>query len=179
MDEKTKYANLKNVVVKKEKLLQVLQENKDKHDALFDLALVGYWEAAKTKLEEKKVKFSESVESCIETFNKSFDKSSKAIEEKNKDNVPFSYFAAVAVDTSWNVKFPENQASSYEKAIRMLDMSIHDEVELSEQEFCSYVLNDWGWKDSFKASNTAYISHATGSFPLLHQGYLISGCSKF
>jgi len=53
------------------------------------------------------------------------------------------------------IKAPEpvSYESSYQTAIRMLQMSVDEEIELSEQEFKQYVEDSWTWQASF-ASNT-------------------------
>ena len=51
---------------------------------------------------------------------------------------------------------PVDQTREYDKAIRMLEMSVEDVIELEDHEFSNYVLDDWGWKKSFLASNRAY-----------------------
>jgi len=59
---------------------------------------------------------------------------------------------------------PVDQTREYNKVIRMLEMSTEDVIELQEHEFSQYVLDDWGWKGQFLASNSAYSSTAMGLF---------------
>ena len=52
---------------------------------------------------------------------------------------------------------PENHTGDYSDVIDMLEMSIGDEVELSQQQFRQYVKDDWGWKEEWIMSNTVYL----------------------
>ena len=49
---------------------------------------------------------------------------------------------------------PEDHTSDYDRVLRMLEMSVHEEVDLSEQDFQYFVMDNWGWQSSF-ATNTA------------------------
>jgi hypothetical protein len=52
---------------------------------------------------------------------------------------------------------PTSYADSYKLTIRMLEMATTEIVELSAQEFDSYVQDNWGWKQHFNAVNTSYM----------------------
>lgn len=55
---------------------------------------------------------------------------------------------------------PVDQTKDYDRAIKMLEMSVEDEVSLSELDFSNYVLDDWQWKRNFLSSNRAYSTTA-------------------
>lgn len=55
-----------------------------------------------------------------------------------------------------NLSEPEDHTKDYERVIRMLEMSVQDEVRITEQEFSQYVLDEWGWKGRFIATSIAY-----------------------
>ena len=55
---------------------------------------------------------------------------------------------------------PIDQTKDYDRAIKMLEMSIDDEIKLSEQDFRAYVMDDWSWKEQFLFSNSAYSNTA-------------------
>lgn len=57
---------------------------------------------------------------------------------------------------------PQDQTRDYDRAIRMLEMSQDDVIELEEHDFAQYVLDDWAWKRQFLLSNSAYSVTATG-----------------
>lgn len=51
---------------------------------------------------------------------------------------------------------PIDQTKEYERAIRMLEMSVDQTVQLSESDFQCYVMDEWRWKGQFEASNIGY-----------------------
>ena len=57
---------------------------------------------------------------------------------------------------------PMDQTKDYDRVIRMLEMSKDAIIEISEQDFACYVLDDWRWKDQFTASNTRYLKSSLG-----------------
>jgi len=60
--------------------------------------------------------------------------------------------------TYFNLPAPTDQTSDYDAAIEMLDWAVGDEVELEEQAFRQYILDDWTWKQSWGLSNSVYLS---------------------
>jgi hypothetical protein len=56
---------------------------------------------------------------------------------------------------------PEDHTSDYDTAIQMMAWSVDDVIELDEQSFKSYVLDDWTWKRQFLASNSFYSKTAS------------------
>jgi hypothetical protein len=113
--------------VNKNDLLKILKDNRDKHKAIFDEALVGYKEQA-TKLLKEHL---------------------KRVQNGSKTRVYVS------------VPYPVNMTKEYNRIIGMLEMSLANEVELTEQDYQQYVMDDWTWKQSFLASNSAYSLSAT------------------
>lgn len=53
---------------------------------------------------------------------------------------------------------PESHEKEYDLAIKMLEMSVDETIEISQQEFNELVNDEWNWKYSF---NTAYFSNRT------------------
>lgn len=51
---------------------------------------------------------------------------------------------------------PVDHTRDYDREIAMLEMSIGDQVTLTQQEFASFVMDDWTWKREFLTSNSAY-----------------------
>lgn len=51
---------------------------------------------------------------------------------------------------------PIDHTHDYERTIKMLEMSVSDEVKLSEAEFACYVMDDWSWKKQFLTTSMAY-----------------------
>ena len=55
---------------------------------------------------------------------------------------------------------PSDQTKDYDRAIRILEMSVDDEAELNDQTFRSFVMDDWSWKSNFLLSNSYYSATA-------------------
>lgn len=53
---------------------------------------------------------------------------------------------------------PEDHTRDYDRVIMMLKMSVDDEIELMNQEFENYVMDNWGWNASFAANTMRYTS---------------------
>jgi hypothetical protein len=53
---------------------------------------------------------------------------------------------------------PTSYEDSYNRAIRMMELSVDDEIELEEQIFNQLVLDEWMWKTAFTASGALYKS---------------------
>lgn len=51
---------------------------------------------------------------------------------------------------------PNSYEDSYKRAIRMLELSVEDVIEVEEDVFNQLVLDEWGWKHNFTVSNTLY-----------------------
>lgn len=55
---------------------------------------------------------------------------------------------------------PNSYEDSYKRAIRMLELSVEDIIEVEEDVFNQLVLDEWSWKRGFTASTVAYKSGA-------------------
>jgi hypothetical protein len=53
---------------------------------------------------------------------------------------------------------PVSYEDSYKRAIRMLELSVEDIIEVEEDVFNQLVLDEWNWKRSFLANSTIYKS---------------------
>lgn len=52
---------------------------------------------------------------------------------------------------------PKSHVKDYDRVIRMLTMSVAEEWTISEQQFSQYVLDEWDWQATFKASTARYM----------------------
>lgn len=53
---------------------------------------------------------------------------------------------------------PSSYEDSYNRAIRMMELSVDEIIELEEQIFNQLVLDEWSWKTAFTASGALYKS---------------------
>lgn len=51
---------------------------------------------------------------------------------------------------------PVSYEAAYTRAIRMLEMSVENVLELEEYIFNQLVMDEWDWKQAFSTSNTMY-----------------------
>lgn len=51
---------------------------------------------------------------------------------------------------------PKDQSRDYTRVIRMLEMSVDEEIRVTETEFAQYVLDDWQWKHQFETISNSY-----------------------
>lgn len=62
-----------------------------------------------------------------------------------------------------SIPFPEDHTDDYDVVIAQLEMSVDDEIEVFEQEFRQYVMDQWSWSRSFYATNSVYSATAAAS----------------
>ena len=55
---------------------------------------------------------------------------------------------------------PVSYEQDYARAIRMLELSVDEVIEIEEAVFNQLVLDEWNWKHSFSITNTLYKSGA-------------------
>lgn len=53
---------------------------------------------------------------------------------------------------------PQSYETSYARAIRMLELSVEEIIEVEEDVFNQLVLDEWDWKRNFTVSNAMYKS---------------------
>ncbi len=59
-------------------------------------------------------------------------------------------------DVAIRLPVPEDHTDDYNRVITMLEMSVDDEIEIYEQEFSQYVMDQWSWKGAFTTTNATY-----------------------
>jgi hypothetical protein len=51
---------------------------------------------------------------------------------------------------------PTDHSDDYKSAIRMLEMCVDPEIEITAEDFDRLVMDDWGWKGRWSATNATY-----------------------
>lgn len=64
------------------------------------------------------------------------------------------------VEHSIRLPQPVDQTKEYDRAIKMLEMSVDKEVELDETSFANFIMDDWSWSDQFLMTNSNYSAKA-------------------
>lgn len=65
---------------------------------------------------------------------------------------------------------PFNQTEQYDRVLRMLELSLDQEIELTETDFAQYVMDDWNWMRQFTQSNRSYIRSFDNTAYLARKG---------
>lgn len=72
------------------------------------------------------------------------------------------YITELAAGQALNRPFipipPEDHTRDYDDAIALLEWSQDVTIELTQAQFRQYVQDDWGWKEGWLVSNTAYLN---------------------
>ena len=55
-----------------------------------------------------------------------------------------------------NLAEPQDHTEDYDRVIAMAEMEVGDIIELTDDEFAQYVLDQWDWRHLVLATNTAY-----------------------
>lgn len=55
---------------------------------------------------------------------------------------------------------PEDHTEDYDRALRMLELSIDDEIDLTEEDVAQYVQDDWSWSRAWAANTGSYSNSA-------------------
>jgi hypothetical protein len=93
----------------------------------------------------------ETYEKAVEAFKAEQVKLLEGILEKAKKGKEFDRFALSRLPV------PENHLADYKRALKMLGHEVKDTVELSQTDYCRYVLDEWEWQHSFTTNTASYI----------------------
>ena len=55
---------------------------------------------------------------------------------------------------------PMDHTRDYNRLLKMLDMTVDEDIEITEAQFAQYILDDWEWKRQFISTNSAYSATA-------------------
>lgn len=157
-DETNKIASMTSVVIKKEKLLEILKENKAKHDEIVKDAMVGYWALAAEKLKTKTEEFNKAVDEIKVDFAHIINKLQSKLDAKEQLDDHLILQLTFKYNKQLDLKYPEDHSEEYDEAIRLVELSVYDEVRLNSGEFKQYVLNKWDWRENFVLSNVGYVT---------------------
>lgn len=62
---------------------------------------------------------------------------------------------------------PEDHTKDYDRNIAMLQMSVDEQIELTEPEFQHYVQDEWSWSQSWAVSNISYVNRNSRGYDKL------------
>lgn len=130
---------MNTICVKKDELLKIIMNNKEKHIKEYNEAMRGY-----------RIGVVEALENLIDDaaefeliINRSLKDAQSGGELKTDWKLDtFNQFN--------DLSQPESHEKDYTIAIGMIELDISDEVELTKNEYQQFVENEWVWSDTFK-----------------------------
>lgn len=158
MSEQSGVSRLDEVKVSRKEVLEIVKQNKQKHDKILADAIEGYWlDAEKTlkthkadRLKELKKQYQKNVKDFKKQVNKDLD-----LVAKRKKDGPFVHL---------HKAYPEDHSNDYNSVIRKLELCVEDTVELDSNEFEQYIRNQWAWRNSFITTNSFYSAISGGYY---------------
>ncbi len=122
----------REVKVRRDELLSVLKENRERHIQDYKTACVGYREVALRRIEE------------------GFQEAREVVDRLKEGQT-------VAVGFRISLSVPVSYEKAYDQIIRMMEMSVDTEIVLTASQFACFVMDDWEWKEEWASSNAQYI----------------------
>lgn len=97
-------------------------------------------------------------EKHIKEYNEAVEDFKKAVVKIAEDNLKLVQTGDLVeiAKVKTNPTKPISYESSYTRAIRMLELSVDETIELDAHTFSQFVLDEWEWKQSFTTSNSTY-----------------------
>ena len=101
---------------------------------------------------------SANLQTHISEFNESVEDYKKLVLQITTVNLKLAKSASL--DEFKKIKalpsLPVSYEDSYKRAIRMLELSVEDIIDIEEDVFNQLVLDEWQWKRAFTVSNATY-----------------------
>ena len=123
----------REVKVKRDELLIVLRKNREQHIKDYKEACAGYRQAALARIDE--------------IFS---DLRAKINGLKEGQTIAI-------IGLQFGLVVPVSHEKAYDQIIRMMEMSVDDEITLTCSQFGCFVMDDWDWKEQWSASNSMYL----------------------
>jgi hypothetical protein len=101
-------------------------------------------EAVKANRESHRRKFEEAIEGYKQRAIELLEEHIQRIKKKGPERV--------FVDLPW----PTDHTEDYDRIVDQLEFSLDETLELNEQEFNTYVRDEWGWQKAFSATYSMY-----------------------
>lgn len=85
---------------------------------------------------------------AVEAYHK---EALRRLEEKKQE-----ILSGKVVNILIHIPVPEDHTHDYNRAIEMIEMDVREEIELGEEEFAQYVMDDWEWKRQWIGNTLSY-----------------------
>ena len=96
----------------------------------------------------------------VEDYNEAVEDYKKAVLKVSLDNLELAQTGNLNQFERIKVlpPTPVSYETSYNKSLRMLELSVDSSITLDSHDFNQLVLDEWVWKNQFNLSNSAYKS---------------------
>jgi len=143
------------VRVNRQKLIETLTANRDKHVKEFNEAMNGYKDTAVKKVNEAFQNLGDRLEKRKNELLKDLNEFTPETSDK------FSDVLTILQSVTVNMKVPVSYKEAYDAAIDMATFDTRDELELSGAEFQCFCRDVWDWSYEFSNSTALYKSPGT------------------
>jgi hypothetical protein len=126
---------MQNVVIKKSVLLETLTRNRAAHKEQFATSVIEFFTASKN-----------IVTAAV-----------KSLPEGDEKTIVIPYDRPLK-GLSLTLPAPVHHLCEYDRSIKMLEMEVRDELELSSTEFEQFIEDQWHWKQGFNNFRATYQS---------------------
>lgn len=141
----------RKVKVQRLKLLETLKQNLDTHRKEYQESLLAYQSLAKERLHKLQRKAQQALADNFAAIEQKIDRFDPESEDHDLSDT------VVLLNTlSFNLKVPQDHSRSYEVAIQMAEWEVEETIELTQDQFQAFVLDDWEWQQEFKFLNRSY-----------------------
>lgn len=130
---------MRQVKVKTDELLRQVRVNLVAHQSKYEEAVKGYKDQAIATIND-----------CMKELRKRVEK----LKGGEKVNLTMIHF---------DLQVPENHERDYNRVIRMLEMSVDEEVTLEAREFDQFVNDQWEWKREWENVTSSYSGSSSSS----------------
>ena len=142
----------REVTVNRQKLLDTLRSNREKHIKEYTEAVAGYKAQATDRLANLKKRI-------VKDINENFVKIQEKIDKFDPEE-PLTDHVTLTSMTSFSLQVPRSYEKSYDIAIQMAEWEVSETITLKQSQFQCFVLDDWEWKVSFEHLNKTYAGSA-------------------
>lgn len=141
----------RKIEVNREKLLETLKKNREKHGKDYQEAVEGYKTLAMEKLKE-------GHERAQKELKENFERYTKRIQDFDPKNPKGSDYLTLVNGINVEMKLPRDYTAKYDAAIDMVSWDVRETLELTHAEFQCFVRDVWDWSDEFRIISEGYKS---------------------
>jgi hypothetical protein len=150
LTQRRKIMKMNQVTVEKQKLLDIIEENKEQHIEDYTEAMKGYRVGVVAGLEQ--------LDKDVKKFAK---KVKVALEEARNGGKLKTDFSLDSYSQFNKLVKPESHEKEYTLAFDMIKLDTDDEVELTRGEFKQFVNDEWDWTENFTHQITGSLANYT------------------